>query len=96
MSTEVFFNDLPGEDAVEIEKMSRLMYELRSARQQVLEAQGVADEAALLARIAAGEVSEHPAYEQYLSACTVTNLLDEVRADLAERLKEANRKPRFS
>lgn len=85
-----FFRDLPHENAIEIEKLSRLMYELRSSRQQVLDTHGVADEAALLARITTGDLPEHPAYESYLSACALTALLAEVRADLTERTRSAN------
>ena len=49
------------------------------------------DEAALLSRIEAGEVDEHPAYEHYLAARILADTRDATRAALAESLQEANR-----
>ena len=86
----VFYENLPPNDAAEIEQLSRLMYEIRSARDTRLAELGAADPEQALARLAAGELPEHPAYEQYLSARILAALHGDVRASLAERLKEAN------
>lgn len=86
-----FFDNLPIDAATEIEQLSRLIYELREHRKNVLGAGGAADESALLERIGRAELPEHPAYEQYLAARILGELHDTARAMLAERLKERNR-----
>ena len=50
----VFYENLPPDDAAEIEQLSRLMYEIRSARDTRLAELGAADPEQALARIAAG------------------------------------------
>ncbi len=85
-----FFHNLPLAGAIEIEQLARLMYEVRTARQNLLANNAVADENELLQRIANGAVTEHPVYEQYLSAHILGNLLDDIRADLSRRLAAAN------
>ena len=87
-----FFGYVEFETATEIEQLSRLAYELRENRHTVLGLHGVEDEAALLQKIQAGEVAEHPAYEHYLAARILADTRETARAALAERLKEANRK----
>lgn len=87
-----FFEHIEFETATQIEQLSRLAYELRENRNAILEHHGAADEAALLQRIQAGEVAEHPAYEHYLAARILADTRESVRAALAERLKEANSK----
>ena len=62
------YGALTPEVALELEPLSRLVYEARENRRQVLDAVGASDEASLLARIAAAEIGEHPAYEHYLAA----------------------------
>jgi deferrochelatase/peroxidase EfeB len=86
-----FFESVPFETATEIEQLAKLGYELRENRQAVLQFHEVADEAALLQKIQAGAVAEHPAYEHYLAARILADTRETVRATLAERLKEANR-----
>lgn len=86
----VFYENLATDDAIEIEQLSRLMYEIRVSRDALLAKLGAASPEQALARIAAGELPEHPAYEHYLSVCTLAELHGQVRADLAERLKETN------
>jgi hypothetical protein len=87
-----FFENLDPDTAEEIEQLSRLVYELRENRNTVLETLGAEDEAALLQQIASGAAAEHPAYEHYLSARILADTRETVRAVLAERLAEANRK----
>ena len=85
-----FYQNLTLDDAVEIEQISRLMYEIRSARDGLLAQLGVSGDAdQALARIAGGELPEHPSYEQYLSARILAGLHADVRADLAARLQES-------
>jgi hypothetical protein len=86
-----FFESVPFETATEIEQLAKLGYELRENRLAVLQFHEVADEAALLQKIQAGAVAEHPAYEHYLAARILADTRETVRATLAERLKEANR-----
>lgn len=86
-----FFEDLPHTEAVEIEQLSRLIYELREHRKGVLGLDGAADAAALLERIAQAAVPEHPAYEHYLAARILADLHATARAVLAERLRESGR-----
>jgi len=86
----VFYENLSTDDAIEIEQLSRLLYEIRVSRDTLLAQLGAASPEQALARIAAGELPEHPAYEHYLSVCTLAELHGQVRADLAERLKETN------
>lgn len=86
-----FFDNLPIDAAVEIEQLSRLIYELRGHRKQVLDLVGASDETTLLERIAQSALPEHPAYEHYLAARVLADLHDSARAVLAERLQERNR-----
>lgn len=77
-----FFDKLPFETAAQMEQLSRLMYELRENRAQILAQYKVADEAALLERIRDGRIAEHPAYEHYLSARILAASRDAVRNEL--------------
>ncbi|WP_324781076.1 hypothetical protein [Thiobacillus sedimenti] len=86
-----FFESIDFELATAIEELARLSYELRENRNAILAAHDVADEAALLARIEAGEADEHPTYEYYLAARILADTRDAARAALAESLQEANR-----
>ena len=87
-----FFEYVEFETATEIEQLARLAYELRENRSAILKLHGVEDEAALLEKIKAAEVAEHPAYEHYLAARILSDTRETARAALAERLKEANGK----
>jgi hypothetical protein len=49
------------DDAIEIEQLARLMYDLRSARDKLLVQLGASDAADVLKRITSGELPEHPA-----------------------------------
>ncbi|ODU31355.1 MAG: hypothetical protein ABS93_01365 [Thiobacillus sp. SCN 62-729] len=86
-----FFETVPFETATEIEQLARLVYELRENRQTILQFHQVAGEAALLQKVQAGEVAEHPAYEHYLAVRILEDTREAARAALAERVKEANR-----
>ena len=83
-----FYANIPPEHAIELEELSRLMYELRAGRDGLLAKLGAEDEAQALARIASGELPEHPSYEHYLSVRILADLHAQVRADLAARIAE--------
>lgn len=87
-----FFQRVAPDAAVSIERLSRLMYELRENRQRLLGAYAAADEAALLARIRQGEIAEHPAYEHYLGARILAQAHAVARAELA-RLAAVEQQP---
>ncbi|NML27909.1 hypothetical protein [Zoogloea dura] len=83
------YGGLAPDEALEIEKLARLLYEVRSARDEVLARLGAADDAQALACIVAGDIPEHPGYEDYLSARILAGLTGQIRAELATRLEEA-------
>ncbi|NMF91505.1 hypothetical protein [Aromatoleum petrolei] len=86
-----FYDDIEPNDAQQLEQLSRLIYELRENRGVILKSSGAADEIELLERIYNGQIPEHPAYEQYLSARILADTRETVRAMLSECLKEAGR-----
>lgn len=79
-----FYDNLSPEDVDTLDRLSRLLIELRESRNALLARHGVEDEEALLAKIHAGELDEHPAYEDYLGARTITALREAIRTDLKE------------
>jgi hypothetical protein len=83
-----FFQDIEYERALDIERLSKLAYELRENRSSVLATYGASDEAALLEQICNGALAEHPAYEHYLAACILDETRESARQVLSERLKE--------
>ena len=87
-----FFEDLEYDEATELDQLSKLIYELRENRNAVLKPYGAEDEAALLQKIQAGSVDEHPAYEHYLAARVLADTREMVRAIVGERLKKAHQK----
>lgn len=84
-----FFGNLEFEAAQDIEQLSRLTYELRCNRSEILKTYGVSDEVALLERVYAGDLAEHPTYEHYLAARILAETRETVRMLIAERLKQA-------
>lgn len=79
-----FFYNVPSEAAVQIEALSRLLYELRENRKDILRNYRAEDEEMLLAMIAEGKVDEHPAYEHYLSAKTLLATREIIREQLRD------------
>lgn len=84
-----YFEGFAQDDAELIEALSRVTYELRENRKRLLEQHGVADEQALLAKLAAGQLAEHPGYENYLSARILAETREAVRGELGAILQEA-------
>lgn len=85
------YSNFPPEQAERIDRLSRLIYELRENRRAVLAIHAVADAEGLLGRIAAGEVAEHPAYEHYLSARILESSRQSLRSELGELLARMER-----
>ena len=85
------FDTLPPDEAIELQQITRLIYEARENRRKVLAAIGASDETELLARIAAGAVDEHPGYEHYLAAHILADTHETARQVVGERLREINR-----
>ncbi|HWV05831.1 hypothetical protein [Ralstonia sp.] len=77
-----YFANLPPDDAVQMEQLSRLSYELRESRRKLLEPYGVNDEGDLLVRIATADLPEHPAYEHYLGSLALATAKQDVTAEL--------------
>lgn len=78
-----YFEGLDHDDAELIESLSRVTYILRENRKSLLEQDGVEDEQALLGKIMAGEIPEHPAYEHYLSAHILAATRNAIRDELS-------------
>ncbi len=89
--SSVFHERLNPSDAYDLQLMSRITFETREHRQNVLAAMNVEDEETLLARIISGEVDEHPAYEHYLAARILGDTHEAARNGMIERLREINR-----
>lgn len=81
-----FYQNVPSEAAVQIDALSRVLYDLREDRKRILAQYDAADEQALLAQIAAGKVGEHPAYDHYLGAKTLAHTREVIREQLRELL----------
>ncbi|MDI3515337.1 MAG: hypothetical protein PWP40_2566 [Rhodocyclaceae bacterium] len=86
------FDTLPPDEAIELEQITRLIYEARENRRSVLAAVGASDEGELLARIAAGAIDAHPAYEHYLAARILADTHATARELVGSRLQEINRR----
>ena len=84
-----FYSDVRPEDAIEIEQLARLMYDLRSARDKLLVQLGASDAADVLKGITSGKLPEHPSYEHYLSLEILADLHGRIRSELATRVKES-------
>ena len=88
MDASEFYSNLPPEDVVHAEKLSRFAYDLRQHRSFLLKQLGAQDEEALLDKIRSGEIAEHPAYEQYLSIRIMEQTRQAIREDLKKYLLE--------
>lgn len=77
-----FYDHLTAEDVATLDALARLLNDLRDSHRQLLARHGVEDEQALLARIQAGEIAEHPAYEDYLGARRIAVTRETLRVEL--------------
>jgi len=87
-----FYRRMPPEQAVEMERLSRLIYELRVHRDRLLGDWQAPDSGTLLARIRAGETAEHPAYEAWLAARILDDTRHEARSLIEELIAAPARK----
>jgi hypothetical protein len=85
-----FYENLAPEDVETLDRLSRLLIELRESRLQLLARHGAEDEAELLERIRRGEVPEHPAYEDYLGASVITATRESIRSELKNYMLNIN------
>jgi hypothetical protein len=83
-----FYDELPLEGAEQLEQLSRLAFELREDRKQLLGRHGVDSEQALLALVQQGAVPEHPAYDDYLGARVLADTREAVRNQLQAVMRE--------
>ena len=79
-----FYRNLSTDDVVTLDRLSRLVLELRESRRELLARHGAEDEPALLERIRTGAAPEHPAYEDYLGARTIAATCEEIRGELKQ------------
>ncbi len=79
-----FYDNLTPEDVETLDRLARLLIELRESHRQLLARHGAEDEAELLERIRRGEVGEHPAYEDYLGARLIEATRETIRAELKD------------
>jgi hypothetical protein len=77
-----FFEDLQFEGAQHLEQLSRLAFDLRENRTQVLQRHGADSEEALLRLVHEGAVPEHPGYDDYLGARALEATREAVRSQL--------------
>ena len=83
-----FYDKLAAEDVAVLDRLSRLLIELRENRLSLLQRHGCGDEDELMAKIRSGTVSEHPAYEDYLGAKIITQTRAALRRELRDYLLE--------
>ncbi len=79
---DAFYDKLSGTDVETLDRLARLLLELRDSRARLLDRHGVENERELLERIASGTLAEHPAYEDYLGARSIGALREAIRTDL--------------
>lgn len=84
-----FFDRMDPHDALEIDRISRLVYELRVNRKHILDSWQVRDEEQLLIGMLGGTVPEHPGYEAWLGARALGDAHEQARELLAASLAQA-------
>lgn len=82
-----FFDQMTVEEAEQVQNLTRLLYELRENRSSLLAQYSVKDEQALLKKITAGQLNEHPAYNHYLSASILSQTRESIRDDMRNYLR---------
>ncbi|SMF01361.1 hypothetical protein [Pseudogulbenkiania subflava] len=89
MSYQNFFRDVDTPLADEIDGLSKLMYQLRESRREILTRYAVDSEEALLDAIHGARLAEHPAYDDYLSARQLQQQFLAVRDEMTLSLEKA-------
>jgi len=77
-----FFEKLPLEAVEQLEQLSRIAFELRESRKQLLQQYDVDGEEALLELVRSRAVAEHPGYDHYLGAHILSTTREAVRGQL--------------
>ena len=77
-----FYDRLSPDDVETLDRLARLLLELRDSRAALLARHNADDEAELLERIRRGAIAEHPAYEDYLGASIIHQTREAIRSDL--------------
>lgn len=72
---------------------AKTVYLLRESRKKVLRLYAVDNESELLEQIKSGQVSEHPAYEYYLSALILEQTRAQMRGEMMEQFDNASAMP---
>ncbi len=83
-----FYDGMSPDEAGNIEYSARLIFDLRENRDQLLNKYAVSDVDELRKKILAGEVGEHPAYEDYLSIQILLDTRESIRQELQTFLQE--------
>jgi hypothetical protein len=83
-----FFENLPYEGAQQLEQLSRLAFDLRENRAQVLQRHGVDSDEALLRLVHEGAVPEHPGYDDYLGVRVLEATREAVRSRMQAVVRE--------
>ena len=88
MTMPGFYENLSPEDIATLDRLARLLIELRESREALLTRHGAVSEEALLEKIRRAELAEHPAYEDYLGARVIHETREAIRADLRQYMLE--------
>ena len=91
MTMPGFYENLSPEDITTLDRLARLLIELRESHQSLLARHDVDTEEALLEKIRNGGTAEHPAYEDYLGARVILETREAIRADLRQCMLEIGR-----
>ncbi len=83
-----FMVDVSVEAEVMIDRATNLIYELREGRNQILKKYEVSDAEQLRDKIFAGELEEHPAYEDYLGLQILLSTRESIRKEIKDFLQE--------
>ncbi len=79
-----FYENLHPDDVAELDRLAKLLIELRESHMTLLARHAVASEDDLYDRLRAGKIAEHPAYEDYLGARIIESTRQAVRAQLRD------------
>jgi hypothetical protein len=81
-----FYDDLDGADVATLDRLSKLLIDLREARAALLARHAAASEEELLEKLRTGALPEHDAYEDYLGARVVEATREALRNELRDYL----------
>lgn len=85
-----FYDNLAPEDVAILDRLSRLLIDLREGRAALLARHAVGNEEDLLGKLRAGEIAEHSAYEDYLGAKIIESTRTAIRTRLRDYMLQTN------